>query len=139
MSTITATGWSGLVNDVHSTTYATVGEVPPKDGVIENKMQKRGSMGVAEAAGGTVQESRSVIDASEGNESVKGSIGNRDVTLTNTRGGDRGNALVNTATILDATGLAQLFDTHINHAYVADLAGNGGAALAAGTPNANQV
>jgi len=139
MSTVTAAGWSGLVNDVHGTTYETVGEIPPKDGKTADLMQKRGDMGVAEVAGGVTQRSRAVIDVALATDTdfYKGEIGTR-MDATNTQGGVRGNTLVNVVPDIDATGLGQIFDTTITHAYVADDSGNGGAAMAAHAPNAAQ-
>ena len=160
MSTVTATGWSGLVNDVHGTTYSTVGEIPPKDGAAHRLMQKRGDLGVAEVAGGVTQRSRAVIDANDGDSDVDtgyhggttwvaveglpndpGSTGQGAVDridIPKKMGGDRGITLVNVVPDIDATGLGQIFDTTITHAYVADDSGNGGAAMAAHAPNATQ-
>ena len=139
MSTVTAAGWSGLVNDVHGTTYETVGEIPPKDGKTADLMQKRGDMGVAEVAGGVTQRSRAVIDVALATDTdfYKGEIGTR-MDATNTQGGVRDNTLVNVVPDIDATGLGMIFDTKINMGYVEDTSGNGGAALAVGTPNAAQ-
>jgi len=159
MSTVTASGWSGLVNDVHSTTYETVGEIPPKDGAAHRLMQKRGDLGVAEVAGGVTQRSRAVIDAVEAagvNHTYAGGTTWNDGTVGDpsdatgqgavTRiqepkplGGERGNALVNVVPDIDATGLGQIFDTTITHAYVADESGNGGPAMTANAANATQV
>ena len=159
MSTVTASGWSGLVNDVHSTTYETVSEKLPVGGIIEREMQKRGDYSLAKLTGATVQGSRAVIDAVEaasadhtyagGTTWNDGTVGDpSDATgqgaVTRIQepkplGGERGNALVNVVPDIDATGLGQIFDTTITHAYVADTSGNGGPAMAANAANATQV
>ena len=133
MSTVTAAGWSGLVNDVHGTTYETVGEIPPKDGQVGRLMQKRGDLGVARVAGGVVPTTRGKIDPALPTDTdfYVGEIGTR-MDATNTQGGARPVQDQPVVPDIDATGLAQIFDTTINHAYVEDLSGNGGPALAEG-------
>jgi len=161
MSVITATGWSGLVNGVHETTYSTVGEYLPEGGKTQREMQRRGNYSLAKLTGADVQLSRAVIDAAEAdnvlvwdapmgtswNDGTEGdpsdATGQGDVTRglvpNMARGGARGNTLINTVPVTDATGEAMVFGTVVNHAYVADGSGNGGGALAKGTINAEQV
>jgi len=136
MSTVTATGWSGLVNDVHSTTYETVGEKLPQGGCTAREMQKRGNYSLSKKTGASIQLSRTVIDADQGDMTVPGEDGGAGVVITNVLGGVRTSALVNTVPATDTTGETQAFATTINHGYAADSSGNGGPALAKGTPNA---
>ena len=160
MSTITATGWSGLVNDVHQTTYETVGEFIPEGGKTQREMQRRGNYSLSKLTGASVQLSRAVIDAAEAddvtnwdapagttwNDGTEGdpsdATGQGTVDRINVpnsaRGGARTDTLINTVPVTDATGESMVFDTVINHAYAADESGNGGEALAKGTPNAAQ-
>lgn len=155
MSTITATGWSGLVNDVHGTTYATVGEKLPQGGKIGMQMQRRGNYSLAKKTGAAIQLSRAVIDADAGDMVVKGGTSWNDGTegnpsdatgqgavttlnVSNSLGGSRTNTLINTVPATDVVGEEQVFATVINHGYVADLGGNGGDVLAKGTPNIAQ-
>ena len=142
MTTVTAAGWSGLVNDVHATTYETVGEIVPKGGKVGRLMQKRGLLSASGAvAGAVIQNSRAVIDVALATDTdfYAGTAAGVRMDATNTQGGVRANTLINVVPATDAEGVSQLFDTTITHAYVADLAGNGGAAMLANAANAAQV
>jgi hypothetical protein len=164
MSTVTnAAGWNALTNDIHgdiTSLYSTVGEIPPKDGQTMNLMQKRGDMGVAEAAGGVIQGQRAVIDADDGDSEAatgyhggttwndgtegdpsdatgQGTVDRIDIPVK--KGGARGITAKEVVPLIDATGQGMIFDTNINEFYAADESGNGGPELLAGTPTARPI
>jgi len=164
MSTVTATGWNALTNDIHGTdgsVYETVGEIIPKGGKVGRLMQKRGLYSLSGAVtGAVIQNSRAVVDSVEaasanhtynagttwvavlGETNNVGSTGQGPVDRVQEpkpQGGARTIALVNVVPATDAEGLSQAFDTTITHAYVADSSLNGGPAMTANPPNAVQV
>ena len=107
-----STGYSGLFEGVHGDAQYTqlVGRAPMR-GLMRVLLQKRGLFGYAKEAGGTVPANRARIDPELPHGGVR--TINSEATQAEV-----------SAAVMD-----EVANTDVNHTYVADLSGNGGAAF----------